>query len=735
MGADCQGEWRPASLRSWLIRRGARGGSSIYAVFAAAATLYVAVLFFRSMQQQVQMLYATLPPDELTERLKLLGRWSAPLDDVFIHFDFARATARGYPLQWSEANGYSSGGTSLLYPFVLAIGYWAGFRQLSLMLWAGIVACTCVFGVLLAAPRLFRGLPQWAAYLAPLALLSVGALDWALFSGMEVALLLALWAGAYVAWDSLLGRLDTEPNVRPRTLVVCSLWVGLWGAGVVAALPEGAVLVAVLSIGGAAAVLRRRRAWEAASTLLASALPGACVIGAFTVANLWLTGECAAAGALAKLEMHDPFMTPEQVRQAWWFHVKYQVVRVTEYHLCDDAIHGLIVWGLAAVPLLPRATRRAALVLWISASLWVLLVALNGQVRWQNERYTMPALAWLLLAAALGMGVLLTRAQVAGRGGWLRRVAGPAAAILAATLFVVHQRQRFWEQVWFFGRASRNILEQHVRAGLRIRHHLVPTPRRVLVGDAGAIPYAADLPVLDIIGLGGYRDYPFARANRLGVASAIELIERIPAEDRPDLLALYPAWWDAFPLWFGQRITEIPVQENVICGGPSKVLYAADWRPLQLSSIPFGLKPTERVVDVLDLADLISEEEHSYALSKPRVGHVRMKMLAHPERANTALWDAGRVVDGGVSESFNLGGLDPSKAARLLVRAAPAQPATFAVLVSGHRVGEIKMLPQDSWQQFELTIPAERLDANIAVRFEGVSNTRVLHHIWIVQQR
>ena len=43
--------------------------------------------------------------------------FSAPLDDVFIHFDYARAAARGYPLQWTEGNGISSGNTSLLYPF------------------------------------------------------------------------------------------------------------------------------------------------------------------------------------------------------------------------------------------------------------------------------------------------------------------------------------------------------------------------------------------------------------------------------------------------------------------------------------------------------------------------------------------------------------------------------------------------------------------------------------------
>src|SRR5690606_25442277 len=95
------------------------------------------------------------------------GKWSAPLDDVFIHFDFARATARGYPFQWSEGNGYSSGGTSLLYPFVLALGYYVGFRGLDLMIWAGMVACATVLATLLGARRLFGSLPAWTSYLAP----------------------------------------------------------------------------------------------------------------------------------------------------------------------------------------------------------------------------------------------------------------------------------------------------------------------------------------------------------------------------------------------------------------------------------------------------------------------------------------------------------------------------------------------------------------------------------------
>src|SRR3954447_6348967 len=103
----------------------------LYPLVAGVATLIAARAFYGYMLLQTG------------------GEWSAPLDDVFIHFDYARATARGYPFQWSEGNGFSSGNTSLSYPFVLALGYWAGFRGLSIMHWAAIVACVSTLGFLL----------------------------------------------------------------------------------------------------------------------------------------------------------------------------------------------------------------------------------------------------------------------------------------------------------------------------------------------------------------------------------------------------------------------------------------------------------------------------------------------------------------------------------------------------------------------------------------------------------
>ncbi|HEY3499012.1 MAG TPA: hypothetical protein VGK73_30180, partial [Polyangiaceae bacterium] len=176
----------------------------IYVCFCAAVTLYVATRFYGSLRLQTLYSDAWSSPELMREGHGGAGPWSAPLDDVFIHFDFARSAARGRPFEWVLGNGYSSGGTSLLYPFVLAAGYRLGFRGLDLMEWAAIVACVSVLALFLAIRHAFRDLPRATSYLAPLALLGVGALSWAFFSGMEIAFFLALWGGAFVTWDGLM---------------------------------------------------------------------------------------------------------------------------------------------------------------------------------------------------------------------------------------------------------------------------------------------------------------------------------------------------------------------------------------------------------------------------------------------------------------------------------------------------------------------------------------------------
>jgi hypothetical protein len=705
--------------------RFARFEPILYLLFAAACTLLVACRFYASLKLQTLHAYAWARPDvyPMLAKERVLGTWSAPLDDVFIHFDFARETARGKPFQWSTGAGYSSGGTSLLYPFVLAVGYLLGFRKLDLMAWAAIVACVSVFSLLVGARRLCAGLPRAMTYLLPPGMLCVGALDWSLFSGMEVALFLALWSGAVIAWDDL-SRLAARTE---RSLYKPAALLGTWGAFLVATRPEGGAALLVLA-GSAIWLARARGPRQICELLLLAGAPALCVLLAHGVANRVLTGESTAAGALVKLEMNHPFFTPRAIWDAWLFHFKYQVLRVTQYHFSDAPVFGWLAWLLAAVPFFFASTRRAALVLWASVISWMMIVALNGQVRWQNERYTMPAVAWLLLASTLGLAVLLTHAWRSRRL-WSAGLA--AAAVLAAGCFVYHQAPRFREQLWFFGRASRNILDQHLTAGALIRHDAALQSKRVLVGDAGAIPYASDVPALDVIGLGGFRGLPFARATRTNIAAAVELIERIPSAERPDLMAIYPGWWSDFPLWFGTRVGEVPVRGNVICGGASKVLYRPRWQPLERSGVPYSLASGEHVLDSVDQADLVSEKEHGYALSEKHIGFVFMKLLPNPARPREDLWDAARIVPPGVSESFHLRHLMPNEPLRLVLRSAPTAKADFDILSSGKVLAHVQLKPKDGWLETRVTLPPPGA-SELTLEFGASTSERALFQVWAV---
>jgi len=732
--------WAP---REWLA-------SLAYACFAGALVIFAARLFYSSLK--LQLFYSSVRGDPLF----MPADWSAPLDDVFIHFDFARSAARGHPFEWSAGNGYSSGGTSLLYPLVLAPGFWLGFRGPGLMHFAALVACTSVFAALLVSRRLFRPLPGWTVFLAPPVFLSIGALDWSLFSGMEVAFFLAIWAVALSAWDELVSS-EVEGHTAPLRGVI---GLAVANALLVATRPE-AIVVAFVFAGSAALAVARRRGRKNARVVFGLAMSLACgVLVAQAVANRVLTGDWSAAGAVVKLEMNDPRLSRLEVLGAWFFHVRYQIGRVTGYHLGDGLLWGSLFWIVAALPLFFRKTRVQAALLWSQAVLWVLIVALNGQVRWQNERYTMPALAWMLLSAALGIGAALSHAFEGTRRPRVTRALTSLSVAGLVGVLAFRQVPKMRDQLWFFGRASRNIHEQHIKVGRRIRREM-QSVHRVLVGDAGAIPYASDIPALDIVGLGGYPKLPFARASRWGVAAAIELIQRIPNAERPDVMAIYPGWWGDMPAWFGTPIDGVSVRGNVICGGLTKMIYRAHWEALDAGNLPTSFAADrERVTDDADFGDLLSEASHRYRITGAP-GFVAMKLLssssggkraeiaqAHAGAASggsvvadahaslpVAIWDAGRVVPPGAAVSVSVKGFAPDQAARLVIRTAPSQPSELAIRVNDVELPTVPLKSGDTWYEASVDVPGRLVKEDMTVVITVLKNEMVLYHLWGIEPR
>lgn len=760
----------------------------LFGVWAAAITLASARTFYGYMLKQTG------------------GEWSAPLDDVFIHFDYARATARGHPFEWTVGNGYSSGNTSLTYPFVLAAGWLTGFTDRDLMKWAAIVAMVCVFGTLLAARRLFieDERDDWgrlSSYLLPPIFLGVGALDWSLWSGMEVSFFLATWAIALVAWL----RVDATGKLRHAWLL------GLAGALMVTTRPEASLTIAIF---GGAAALRHRRRWDGprrAFWIVASAgFPALVMLAVQSIANKAFTGEWTANGAIVKLALNNPYMTGEDKFKDWLGNAQYAVTRNLDYHFADirgevmgDWIPeawpawnplvyvcrtwwwaGIVSLAIALLPLVFPRTRRIALVVWLQTVAWFVIVALNGQVRWQNERYVMPAVAWMLVMTALGVSVAFReRAKSKARGGALRpsvawsmvlgalvvqtigvltRPPGPphfrlawtfslavgAAAflllfwwrrfrigLLVVTLVLAydHQIPKMRDQKFFFGRAARNIRDQHLALGKYLKEI---QPRRVLVGDAGAILYESDRPGLDVIGLGGYHGYPFARAGVHGLPSTLELLEHIPSDDKPDVLAIFPTWWGPLPSWFASEVMRrFPVEGNVICGGYEHVVYKADWHLLGTGQFTrWNVPKSERVRAEIDVADLLSEQASNYTFDRPNNGWTEMRVLPDPGDTRADMFDGGRRIALDRSESFDVRGLVLGRPAHLIVRTAQENKTRVRVRIDEQDAGAFELDVRGGWADEVIQLSGDHVRGTMRISLtnEGPGDF-VDYHVWLTQ--
>lgn len=545
------------------------------------------------------------------------GGFPAPLDDTYIYFGFARATALGSPLAWVPGNGFSSGATSLLYPLLLA-PFWAlGLRGAWLGLGAALIAVGALVDLdgriaeVLGSNRNVRTVRR----LVPLALVAVPLLDWSLFSGMETALFAALLGRALAAS----GRaLTAEPHERARA----QTHAGLWCAALPLARPEGALVAGCLGL----AVVHGARSLKTSGSLLRAMLPLPCVLAAQALLNRALTGEWQAAGAIRKLLTEQPHATGADLTLEF---AKNLVVLLHQAFFRafggQPGAIALILLAFCAV-FLP-GKRRLAVALVVGSSGSLLLVCLNATARFQNYRYAAPSQLMLLLAAILGASALTSRiAKLSPRAGMFAAL--PLLGLMAAPL-------REWpKQIDHFARASRNIATQQGEVARRLAL-LDPRPRRVLVGDAGAIPYLSELPALDGLGLGGYHRLPFARASLHGDAAVVELIERMPPEERPDWMALYPGWWGELPTRFGTRVDSVRIDDNVICAADEKVIYQSNFADLSTS----GDDSESDLIEVTDLADLVSEREHEVAFPRD-TGEVIQATRALDDGRRR--WDGGR---------------------------------------------------------------------------------------------
>ncbi len=667
--------------------------SGLFAIVAPLLTLAVAAAFYGPA------LAATR------------GDWPVPLDDVFIHFDFARSAAQLHPFEWIAGQGYSSGETSPLYAVLLAIGYAIGFRGLALGVWAAALACGALVMMMRALVELVQPSPAWVAFLGGAMLLGIGVLDWTWFSGMEGAVFTAA-----LAWTLVhVKRAREAPPTRRRE----EEWkVGAWGTALVLLRPEAALLVALAAV----AVARRALSQSARGAIARTAGP-ALFAGVLVVAeNLLFTGEAPSAGAIAKLLSYRPFLSDLDRAKAVVENLA-QFALLLGGQLGRGTSLALLLPSLCIPALVSRRTRALAAVCVLGALGWTLLVSWNDAARFQNFRYYMPALALVLFASTLGLAALSRVEKLR----WVGAAVAVSGILVAASAVP--------EQIAFFAHASENIHDQQVEVGRRLARRM-PEGASVLVGDAGAIAYVSGRHAVDALGLGGYGSLPFARAALEGEGAIVEMIERIAPSERPGFMALYPTWFGGITRAFGHEVDHVSLERNYVCGALTKTLYESDWSALRDDGNADEPAPSGggALADTLDVADVVSEKDHAYVSPAPRGGWTSFDVRR--DGHGRPLFDAGRTLPEGESERFTLrhGARSPVS---VVVRTDDAGAEVLARVMRAGAVRETEALVKDgsftagSWVSARATFGEDLLEGD-KITLRVVRGTFRDFHVWVV---
>ncbi|MFN8529906.1 MAG: hypothetical protein U0670_14990 [Anaerolineae bacterium] len=619
-----------------------------------------------------------------------------PLDDAYIHFQYAHQIAQGQIYVYNPGLPPTSGATSFLYPYLLAIGDLIGFRGLSLGFWAmglGALSFTVSVGLVWGIGRRLAG--EAVALVMALVFLVGGAAAWHFMSGMEtgIAVLFTL-----LTLYGLIVRRDP---------------IALMGASLIALIrPEGAILT-VLTVGYLGIHWIRQPSTTPRRNLIGLAIPLALIL-VQPVVNLIVTGSAVATGNSAKSLLGVvPFDFGYVLSR-----ILENVSRMTREWLSLSGTEipfyvGLPVSLLAMVGMGSLVLKRQKRGLGILIILWLIgsaaAVATLDTAFWHFRRYQIPIMAVLIVLAVIGAGAFPRRIRWAA---WMMAVAALIIAPLTGLWFL----QSYIVNVGY-------VFTQPYQMAQWLREN-APDNSVIAVHDVGMMRYQGEHTTLDIVGLTtpGAADY-----WRNGPGSVGEFLIR----QRPDLIASYG---EGHGLGLGllqhtslyaETLASYSVSldntRNVALAADTQGIYQPDYAPADrrdsLSVLP-SIYPDElgALVDSLNVADIQSEREHAYAWTVNGAAggfptdFYQLNTISCGAPACTIM-DGGRRLNG--DETFTLRAV-PNADAILVTRLHPVNTGTFDVYANGQNVGTrvIPPLP-GAWIEVPTLIPAALISSEV----------------------
>ncbi|MFO7743613.1 MAG: hypothetical protein R6X31_15020 [Anaerolineae bacterium] len=465
-----------------------------------------------------------------------------PLDDAWIHFQFARNLARGDGFAFN-AGQPTAGSTAPLWSVLLAGVYALGGR----FPLAGQVLSAASFlfalGATYALTRQLTG-RRWTAWLAGAVVAVNGRMIWAGLSALETCLFAAL---TLVAVSSHL-RDRRAGRFRLRTAAVFGM------AALVR--PEGYLLFALAVADAVLAALASPSPASRLATCASRLLPGVALFGALVLP--YLVFSLRSAGHL----LPNTF----SAKATFNFRPSLDFLSLASRYLVLDNLLLLPFFVLGVGVLLGGARLL---------SVWTvglpLVYAFLHAILYQHGRYLIPLIPCNATAGVIG---LLEARKLARRRGWRWPGSERALAALVALLVVSGTGWRLPTMARQFAWNVENINEMHVTIGHWVAEN-TPPDALLALNDIGAIAYVSGREVIDLAGLVTPEVTPMLR----GPDTTERLIDYMTARE-VDYVIIFPDWFPDL----AQRgnvltpVHSVTVERRTITGGRTIVVYRADWR-------------------------------------------------------------------------------------------------------------------------------------------------------------
>lgn len=638
-----------------------------------------------------------------------------PVDDAYIHFQYARQIAAGEPYVYNPGLPPSSGATSFLYPYILAVGYLLGFVDMSLGIWAMILGA---FALLLSTQLLYRlaiehSLPVFYSLGISLLFLLNGYVVWHFMSGMETGYTVLFVLLTFYSFTSKRLHLFTTSAIllaliRPEGSIMAVIAAGLY------------VLRASLDLPSANLLRRIRIAIQTHWIILFILL----ALFVQPLVNYVLTGSFSSTGGQSKsLFGMIPFYVDEVIRRV--FSNFTQMIQETLLGLGSSGIWylapfmGLIVLILVVKQLYKRKEVFPLLLFLIWGVVVFGAISTLDTAFWHFKRYQLPVL--VLMFPALILTVNAYKKSILWR--YLLIV------FLGFSLWIGLNFREYHEM------NVRSVFQQPYSMALWLQNNTEPDAI-VAVHDVGIMRYLGGRTTVDMVGLttDGAANY-----WRNGPGSTGEFL--MYYEPHVDYIAAYTTTrglgYLADTSLYGTLLAgfeaEYDARYNVALGAPFQGIYTNDTELMPKAkihnhNIRSQIEASLELISEIDVAYLESEQNAAYEWFNiqhyPGFATEFYEFSTVGCTEDCDLPDGGRKITGHERFSFNFADEEVREQYLLVTRVHPFSAGKIEIYVNDV-LADIQWIPAipGNWLEIFTVLPNHDLSPQLDIEIMSVFET------------